>query len=637
MKNQKFKLLRYFALTGLLVFVIVTVLIAQLYRQAVLRQLIEFGGSGHTGRLVFGGIITILVGLYLALFLIIKHADSLIAKQSYELRKLSQVVEQSVNTVIITDVDGNIEYVNPKFTETTGYTLEDVAGSNSHVLGSDRQHGNYVGELWDAITSGEAWHGEFRTVHKDGTTYWEDATISPMYDEHGRMTHFIELRQDITERKLTEEALQESQRQLEVALEREKKRRYLSETLRNVAKIVSSSLEQEGVVDLILGQLEHVVTYHRATVSILEGQTLRLIAGRDNMGGDIDSYAFPAERYPINAEVLAQKRPVLIADVANDERWHTTQTMRGIRSFLSAPLLVQDQPIGMLAVGRVDESPYTEEDAQTVFAFATQVAIAIKNAQLHEEVRNRMEQELRTAQQIQKSLLAFDVPNISGLDIAGVSKPAREVGGDFYNFSVFDENCLGIAVGDVSGKGMQAALMMSLSFGLLTTEARHSMTPAALMTAMNSELLSHTQHHNMNTAIGYVTLDRNGSALNGQWHLRAANAGLIAPLIRRKNGDVEWLNVSGLPLGAVAGLEYREQEQRLLPGDFVILTSDGVVEAMNAKGEIYGFDRFAESVATADCQSAGGMMNCVLAEIEQFVDNAEVHDDLTMVVIEVKP
>ncbi|MCP4377041.1 MAG: GAF domain-containing protein, partial [bacterium] len=174
--------------------------------------------------------------------------------------------------------------------------------------------------------------------------------------------------------------------------------------------------------------LEYVVTYHRATVSLLEDHTLTLIAGRDTMGGEIDSYSFEADKYPINVQVLHEKNPVLIPDVVQETRWHETPTMHGINSFISAPLLVQDEPIGLLAVGRVDEQPYSDEDAQTVFAFGTQVAIAMRNAQLHEELRARMVQELSMAQQIQKSLLPFDVPNIPGLDIAGFSQPAHEVG-----------------------------------------------------------------------------------------------------------------------------------------------------------------------------------------------------------------
>ncbi|MCP4396746.1 MAG: SpoIIE family protein phosphatase, partial [bacterium] len=549
---------------------------------------------------VFGGIIAILAMLYLVLFLIVKRADTIIFRQSAELKKLSQAVEQSVNTTIITDIHGNIEYVNPKFTESTGYTQEEVIGKNPWVLEGREQDAGQDEELWGAISSGEAWHGEFRNIHRDGTVYWEQATISPMYDDDGRMTHFIEVKEDISERKRAERALKKSQEQLEASLEREMERRKLSETLRRVARIVGSTLEQECVVDLILGQLEYVVTYHRATVSLLEDHTLTLIAGRDTMGGEIDSYSFEADKYPINAQVLREKNPVLIPDVAQETRWHETPTMHGINSFISAPLLVQDEPIGLLAVGRGDEQPYSGEDAQTVFAFGTQVAIAMRNAQLHEELRARMVQELYMAQQIQKSLLPFDVPNIPGLDIAGFSQPAHEVGGDFYSFSVFDKQHLGIAVGDVSGKGMQAALMMSLSFGLLSTEVRHSVTPAALLDVMNSELRAHTQHHNMNTALGYVTLDKNGSDASGPWHLRAANAGLIAPLLRRKDGELEWLDVRGFPLGAVEDSQYSEQSHSLHAGDLLLLSSDGLVEAMNEAGELFGFERLTESLRKAN-------------------------------------
>ena len=590
----------------------------------------------RTERIVVGGIILILALLYVILFFIVRRADLLITKKSDDLRKLSQAVEQSVNTIIIADIHGNIEYVNSTFTEITGYTLEEVLGQNLHFLSRTHHDEQQYKELWDSITSGETWHGEFHNKRKDGTVSWEYATISPMYDENGQMTHFIEVKEDITERKQAEEALHESQRQLEASLQREKERRLFSETLRKVSRIVGSTLEEDKVVDLILGQLEYVITYHRATVSTLEKNTLTLIAGRDKMGGVIDSFSFPANKYPINAQVLTEKQPILIPDVTHDSRWQETSSMRGIRSFISTPLLVQNQPVGTLAVGRVDDTPYTDEEAQFVFAFASQVAIAIRNAQLHAEVRNRMEQELYTARQIQKSLLAFDVPEIPGLDIARFSQSAREVGGDFYNFSVFDERHLGIAVGDVSGKGMQAALMMSLSFGLLTTEVRHTITPAALMTTMNTELRAHTQHNKMNTALGYITLDKNGNSSGGQWHLQASNAGLIAPLIRYKDGNVEWLDVAGLPLGAVEGLKYTELDHKLQVGDIVLLTSDGIVEAMNDDGEMYGFDRLVEGVANADCQNAQTMLDCVLAEVNAFVAEAEVHDDLALVAVMVK-
>ena len=644
-KYKKFGLLRYFSLITLLVFVVVAVLLGVLYQQTSISQSLESGEHKalilllqqirRSELAIFGGVFLVLALFYAALFLIIKHADTINRRQNAELRKLSQAVEQSVNAMIITDIHGNIEYVNPKFTESTGYTLEEVLGKNPHSLEEEQHDAKRDREIWATVSSGETWHGEFHHHHKDGAIYWEQTTISPIYDDDGCMTHFIEVREDISERKRTESALKKSQAKLETSLEREKERRQLSDTLRRVARIVGSTLDQERVVDLIIGQLEYVVIYHRATVSLLQEHILTLIAGRDRMGGEIDSYSFETDKYPINAQVLHKKSPVLIPDVSQDTRWHETQTMHGINSFISAPLLVQGEPIGLLAVGRADGAPYSSEDAQTVFAFATQVAIAIRNAQLHEELRNRMDQELFMAQQIQRSLIPFDVPEVLGLDIAGFSQPAREVGGDFYKFSIFHEQHLGIAVGDVSGKGMQAALMMSLSFGLLSTEVRHSVTPAALLSVINDELRSHSQYHNMNTALGYITLDKDGASPGPRWHLRAANAGLIAPALRRHYGGIEWLDVEGLPLGAIEGAQYSEEHHSLQPGDVLLLSSDGLVEARNKAGELFGFERLMESLKQADGQSAQTLLDCLLRDVKSFVGTADVHDDLTLVVIKI--
>lgn len=586
---------------------------------------------------VFGGIILILGVLYIVLFVIVKRADRVISRQSAELRKLSQAVEQSANTVVITDAQGNIEYVNPKFAETTGYTAEEAIGQNPRVLKSGQQDSDLYTHLWQTITSGQEWHGEFYNKRKDGTLYWEQATIAPIYDEHGKITHFIAVKEDITERKRAEEALRESQHQLELFYYREQQRRQLSDTLREVARIVSSTLDQEKVLELILAQLDNVITYHRATVSLLDGNILTLVAGVDKLGGAIPSYSYIADEYPINAEVLSSKYPVLVPDVNRDDRWHQTPTMEDIHSFICAPLLVKDQPIGILAVGSIDQMPYTEEDAETVFAFATQVAIAVYNAQLHAEVRTRIERELFTAQQIQKSLLPHDLPEIPGLEIAGFSQPAREVGGDFFNIFVFDQQHLGIAVGDVSGKGMEAALMMALSFGLLTTEVWRVITPSALLNTLNRELRPHTKHNKMNTALGYLSLTSPNGNANRLWTLRAVNAGLIAPVVRHTGGTVEWLDVEGLPLGMVKDPKYSEFQALLSPGDVVFLATDGVVEAMNRDGELYGFERLTRSLARADCQSSETLLHDVLQQIRHFIDGSELHDDFTMIAVKILP
>ena len=201
-----------------------------------------------------------------------------------------------------------------------------------------------------------------------------------------------QLTMEIAERKLMEEAFGESQRRLEESYQREQGRRQLADTLREVAKILTGTLEHQRVLDLILEQLENVTTYHRATVMLLtdDKRNLRVVAGHDKMGGEFEHVTVPVDRYPMNAAVLAEKQPLLIPNVVDDDRWQPTETMSSVHSFINAPLLAQDQPIGLLAVGRRDDVPYTEDDAQTVFAFATQAAVALENARLYAETKRRV-------------------------------------------------------------------------------------------------------------------------------------------------------------------------------------------------------------------------------------------------------
>lgn len=176
---------------------------------------------------------------------------------------------------------------------------------------------------------------------------------------------------------------------------------------------------------------------------------------------------------------------------------------------------------------------------------------------------------------------------------------------------------------------------MALSFGLLTTEVRRVLNPSALMNTLNRELRPHTKHNKMNTALGYLALTAPNGTAGGHWGLQAVNAGLIAPVVRHTDGTVEWLDVAGLPLGMVKEPRYREFQETLVPGDFIFLATDGVVEAMNREGEMYGFERLTRSIATANCQSSETLLHCVLQQIRHFINDSEVHDDFTMVVVKI--
>jgi serine phosphatase RsbU (regulator of sigma subunit) len=181
---------------------------------------------------------------------------------------------------------------------------------------------------------------------------------------------------------------------------------------------------------------------------------------------------------------------------------------------------------------------------------------------------------------------------------------------------------------------MQAALMMALSVGLLTTKVRKEIPPAELLAALNTELQPHMQRNWMNTAVSYATLKPAADRGTGQaWDLCVANAGLVAPLVRRSNGTLEWLDVRGLPLGMADEIEYEELHDTLAPGDMLLLSSDGIVEAANPKGEMYGIDRLIQCVAAASNCSAQAILDLVLKDVYDFVESEKTADDLTMVVV----
>jgi PAS domain S-box-containing protein len=298
--------------------------------------------------------------------------------------------------------DGRLRWawVTEAFTRITGYTLAELnraGGIQALVHAEDRAP---VLARTRRLLAGHAETHEFRITTKAGEVRWlrdsARAERERTFDlvngpGAGRVVRIYGAAQDITQRKRAEDALAASYR-------REQQRRQLSDTLREVGRIVSSTLEQRKVIDLILTQLDHVVPYDLASVTLLADRTLTRVALRDKASAASPSpdapptpaYAIDADKYTLNAEALQRKRPLLLPDVTQSPDWQPSAATQGVRSFINAPLLVQGRPIGLLGLGRREGHPYTEEDVETVFAFATQVAIALANARLVEQTQRAL-------------------------------------------------------------------------------------------------------------------------------------------------------------------------------------------------------------------------------------------------------
>ncbi len=296
------------------------------------------------------------------------------ARAEAELRKLTQAVEQSANTVVITDLEGRIEYANPKFVETTGYTLAEALGQNPRILKSGEHSDAYYRELWETITAGREWRGEFHNKRKDGSLYWEQTTITPVYDAAGRMTHFIAVQEDVTARKEAEERLR-------AALVH-------TETLRQAGAVVAATLEPDEALTRLLRDLQRVVPYDSASVQLLREGCLEIVGG--------DGWPNPQEiiglRFPIpgdnpNTAVVQEGKAHILHDVAARYPAFRPGVHGHIQAWLGVPLVVRGRVTGLLAVYSSQPHYFTDEHLQLAQTFADQVAIALENARLYEQTR----------------------------------------------------------------------------------------------------------------------------------------------------------------------------------------------------------------------------------------------------------
>lgn len=299
---------------------------------------------------------------------------------------------------------------------------------------------------------------------------------------------------------------------------------------------------------------------------------------------------------------------------------------------LSVPLVSQGELIGLINLGpRLSEQEYSADDRKLLDDLATQAAPAVRVAQLVREQqieareRERLEQELRVARLIQQTLLPKELPNLTGWEVSAYYQPARAVGGDFYDFLYFPDGRVGLVVGDVTDKGVPAALVMATTRTLLRGAAERLMAPGQVLKRVN-ELLHIDIPPKMFVTCLYALLD----PVTG--HLRYANAGHDVPYRRTRDGVAE-LRATGMPLGLLPGMEYEEKETVLAPGESVLFYSDGLVEAHNSEDDMFGFPRLRELIAG----HPGGaeLVDYLLEKLAEFTGvNWEQEDDVTLVTLQ---
>jgi sigma-B regulation protein RsbU (phosphoserine phosphatase) len=378
-----------------------------------------------------------------------------LAKANEELNRQSAALEAAADSIVITDTDGTIRWVNPAFSKLTGYSSDEALGENPRVLKSGMHDPPFYKHMWDTINSGQVWNGEVVNRRKDGSLWTEEMSITPVRNEQGQIVDFVAIKRDITDRKVMEAEL--------------------------------------------------------------------------------------------------------------------------------------------------------------------------------ERARHRMEEELNVGRDIQMGMLPLifpPYPRRHEFSVHAALKPAREVGGDFYDFYLPDEDRLCFVVGDVSGKGVPAALFMAVTKTLIESRARNDSSPASILTHVNNELSRHNEASMFVTVFMGILDVRTGE-------LSYSNAGHNPPYIKREDGSLVRLDQRHGPvIGAMEDMVYGEDNTRLNMNDRVFVYTDGVTEAMNLAGELYSEARLVDLLSSEKCELVESMVTETVSDVACFEGEAEQADDVTVLAIQ---
>ena len=323
------------------------------------------------------------------------------------------------------------------------------------------------------------------------------------------------------------------------------------------------------------------------------------------------------------------KEAVLVPDVAKSTRYIAVNPET--RSELAVPLIYQEKVIGVLDLEHMRRGYFTEDHKRILTTLAAQLAIAIENARLYEEIarqETRLERELALARELQFRLLPHSLPKMKSLDVQAKFVPARAIGGDLYDFVPYSLSRLGIAIGDVSGKGAPAAIYAALVSGILRSHAPIEPGPAEMLSAINLSLAERRIAAQFVSIIYAVWDDERRTLL-------VANSGLPRPLYCH-DGKIEPIEVTGLPLGLFDEADYDELQFKARPGDMFVFFSDGILDARNRDGHSFGSARVEEIVANCVAKSADCVVKEIFKAVTEHAAGVDTFDDQTVVAIKVK-
>jgi phosphoserine phosphatase RsbU/P len=387
----------------------------------------------------------------------------------------------------------------------------------------------------------------------------------------------------------------------------------VEELLRRAAELVKRVIDYQ-ILSIMLYDEEQQVFRHRLDVK--HGQRvqgkLRVAATEGLVGA-----------------AATLREPVVVPDVTADPRYLMVNPET--RSELAIPMMHKGKVIGVLDLESPQLNYFTEDHVQTLSILAANLAVSIENARLYEQVAQgeaRMERDLQAAKRIQGALLRPVPTDDYGLDVAARYVSAREVCGDLYEFLRYGPQQLGVALGDVSGKGTAAALYGAVAIGIMRSLAPQKLQPAEMLRQMNLLVGERRIEGRFMTAC-FATWQK------GRQKLRVANAGQSQPLLYR-GGRCDRIELTGFPLGIFEDVHYDDWSVTLEAGDILVFHSDGIAETTNTEGQFFGTTRLRKLIEQHHERAAAEIADLVLREVDWFTQSAPLSDDRTLVVLKVK-
>lgn len=399
--------------------------------------------------------------------------------------------------------------------------------------------------------------------------------------------------------------------------------------LNEIASAISSTMEVEKITNLILSKCIKKIDVEQGTVTLLKEDVSNpfktFVRVEDSTARGLP-YHFGIS---LAGWMLKNQKPVLTNDLGSDPRFRGVNREEiKVRSMLCVPLKVKNRLIGLFSLFNKKKGAFTADDQRLLSIIAIQSAQIIENARLYEEEKRlqQMEEDLKTAKNVQLSLLPKENPRLPDIDIAGFSLPAREVGGDYYDFINLDQDHLGIVIADVSGKGMPAALLMANLQATLRGQALTNYAPSQCVAKSNS-LLCRSVETGKFVTLFYGILNTKEKSFT------YTNAGHCYPLIFNSKGKFRKLEEGGLILGVLDNYPYQQKRIILEPGELILLFTDGISEAFNKRKEQFEEERLIKVVQENFHLDAKGISQRILDSVIAFQKDVPQSDDLTLVVV----